>query len=660
MIHNRKFSPTIGTYDPYVKSNSQFTEFLIPNNYYKYNNSNDYFVSYKHLTKASTKESVENPQYTSTTNTENKRLYSKKHNSANSEKHIKSCLGEKFQNKKMCFNNITHKSVTCFSNDHIDKSKKRIVHYPFKKVTININNIDNNIPNKNIIYNEKTRMQPQKIFIKKLDKINSKQNHVLTNNQSHKTLTSYPNERNSHTINSPKLSIKNTAFYESKNSSINHSIIKINIAKFQNKNNSNKIIHTKFNNLKKEIHNDMKFHKIKLTDTNLKKNLFSVNQRKVESNQAHCKIKQKGCIKDTENTIHKNQRNVHLIHSQRNLINNHNHSLYEIKSITIPKNGYDIKNKKINSPKVVSKIPTQKRITRIYINDSNYNSNNIYNHSLVLTKNDSIENTNKKSNINNKNIIINIHKSKINKNRNNNINNTKSNFAKNSKACYSTSNLKQNFRKFQVKKNKDNFRIVLKDIDDFSSNVNKTIQTNQQKIKEKMDKVKSFNNKNNTEIFLYETNNFKTNKIYKKKSKSRHSYSIEKLDNFKSFDEMNLYESYYSPLRNSKSKVGGLKKYNSSIRFKNPLKNIDFNYKSFEEDFKTKGKLKKDNDGGNNKYKDLKPQISFRVTLLKNSDKNIDKKKRFFRLNYFYSENIRDMKVNNNSNKDNVLEIINK
>lgn len=121
------------------------------------------------------------------------------------------------------------------------------------------------------------------------------------------------------------------------------------------------------------------------------------------------------------------------------------------------------------------------------------------------------------------------------------------------------------------------------------------------------------------------------------------------MDNFKSFDEINLYETYYSSIKNKKNKPRRFKKYNSSIKLKKPLKYIDFNYKSFEEDFKTKEKIKNEKDI-NSKYQDLKPEISFRVALFKNNEKSINK--RFFRLNYFYSESIRDMKVNNNKDEN--------
>ena len=277
-------------------------------------------------------------------------------------------------------------------------------------------------------------------------------------------------------------------------------------------------------------------------------------------------------------------------------------------------------------------------------------NSNFYNHSVLLTKNDHTENINKKFDVHNGNTIINIHRNKMNKNNSKIIYKTKSTFIKNNQTISSTTNLKQKFKKLHIKKDSDNPKtILLKNINDFSNNTNKTIQVNEEKSKIKIDENKFLNNKNNSEIYLYNSNDLKNNKNNKKKSKSKNSHSIEKLDNFKSFDEINLYETYYSSIKNKKNKPRRFKKYNSSIKLKKPLKYIDFNYKSFEEDFKTKEKIKNEKDI-NSKYQDLKPEISFRVALFKNNEKSINK--RFFRLNYFYSESIRDMKVNNNKDEN--------
>ena len=654
MYYNGKFSPSIGICYPYKNSYSRYTEYIIPKSYCNKNN-NDCYISKNYFSKTSMKENEENPRCSTTTNTENIALCCKRNNS-NPAKQFKSYLDENFQNKKIIFNNTNHKIITCFSNDRIDKSKKKITHYPFKKVTIDINNIDNNMPSKNIVYNRKTEQQPQKILLKKIDKNNSLNNQRMTNNQNRKILISYPSESNCHKINFPLINLKNnknTAFYESKNSSSYQSILKNynDIIKFKNKNNSNKVINTKYNDFKFEINNDVKFHKIKLTDSNLKKNIFSNNKKKIEVNYNSYKIKQKGVLKNRVSTLYPNSGKTQLINSQRNIINNPNHSLHEIKSITNQKNNYKKKNNQILLSKKVNQTPAQKRVTRIYINDSNNNSS-IYNHSVLIIKNDFTKNAHKKFYNRNDNKINNIYGSKINKNNNKITKNTKSTFIENKKFYTSTSNLKQNFKKLSVKKENNNSRILAKGTNNFNSNPNKTIKINQLTLKEKIDKNKFSNDKNNKEIFLYRSNNSESNYNYKKKSKSKHPNSIEKLDSFKSFNEMNLYEIFYSPIKNEKNKVNDVKKYNSSIKLKNPLKYIDFNYKSFEEDFKTKGKIINENIG-NNKFKDLKPQISFRVTLFKDNDKKINK--RFFRLNYFYSENLRDMKFNNNN-----LEAINK
>ena len=60
------------------------------------------------------------------------------------------------------------------------------------------------------------------------------------------------------------------------------------------------------------------------------------------------------------------------------------------------------------------------------------------------------------------------------------------------------------------------------------------------------------------------------------------------------------------------------------------------NYKTFEEDFK----INKDNI--NEKYQNLKPQISVRITLSKQNNVNIAGILRYFKVNYFCSENLRN------------------
>ena len=105
---------------------------------------------------------------------------------------------------------------------------------------------------------------------------------------------------------------------------------------------------------------------------------------------------------------------------------------------------------------------------------------------------------------------------------------------------------------------------------------------------------------------------FKANKI--------NSYSLNYISNIK-------------PEKNKKNK-----KFVSNKKLMT-LKNL--NYKTFEEDFPLKLKNYK-----RYKYtKYLKPQISVRITLF-----NIEKleRKRYFHVNFFYSENIRNLTLEEN------------
>ena len=60
------------------------------------------------------------------------------------------------------------------------------------------------------------------------------------------------------------------------------------------------------------------------------------------------------------------------------------------------------------------------------------------------------------------------------------------------------------------------------------------------------------------------------------------------------------------------------------------------NIKTFEEDFKI------NQNNINEKYQNLKPQISVRITLSKKNNVNITGIIRYFKVNYFCSENLRN------------------
>ena len=130
----------------------------------------------------------------------------------------------------------------------------------------------------------------------------------------------------------------------------------------------------------------------------------------------------------------------------------------------------------------------------------------------------------------------------------------------------------------------------------------------------------------------------------KTKSKAKkHSNKVKYLDKLKHFkySETN-YNIYYdsstncSNNNNYKYKKYALRATRSNSRKKKNINYFNLNYKSFEEDFKI------DENNINSKYQCLKPQISVRITLSKRNNVNIIGLLRYFKVNYFCSENLRN------------------
>jgi hypothetical protein len=130
----------------------------------------------------------------------------------------------------------------------------------------------------------------------------------------------------------------------------------------------------------------------------------------------------------------------------------------------------------------------------------------------------------------------------------------------------------------------------------------------------------------------------------KTKSKAKkHSKRVKYLDKLKHFkySETN-YNIYYDSSTNCsnnntfKYKKYALKATRSNSKKKKNIKYFNLNYKSFEEDFKI------DENNINSKYQCLKPQIAVRITLSKRNNVKIVGLLRYFKVNYFCSENLRN------------------
>ena len=163
---------------------------------------------------------------------------------------------------------------------------------------------------------------------------------------------------------------------------------------------------------------------------------------------------------------------------------------------------------------------------------------------------------------------------------------------------------------------------------------------------------KSLEKKDSTEKIKIKKNLFTKNNHNRTKTKSKskskarkHSKCIKYLDNLKIFKfsetgyNINNNDSSTANTRNNIEEKKYRKyilrtKRNESKKKKN-INSFNLQYKTYEEDFRLKNiKIKE-------KCKYLKPQISCRITLSKKNNVNIVGLLRYFKVNYFCSENLR-------------------
>lgn len=367
---------------------------------------------------------------------------------------------------------------------------------------------------------------------------------------------------------------------------------------------------------------------------NLKENFLNINKKNVITMIPNKKIKNDKIKKSHNSILNKNSelskiKKLSLMSisnfsnlndsSQKNPSDKNNHSFYEVKSLSreFPHQQTEIlisEANKIKNNNSVLNLSNNKNIESNLKQNNNINTNkeansNAKNNFFKLEAKNTVKDLKsktfnlsginkyltkeKKVNIfkeNKKSISIIINKGKINNINNNGLNYMKNNISSN---YNSNNNDKINIGNILLKK--------------------REINNNMIKLRNDY-KISKLNNiRNNIRIETYlRMKKFKANKI--------NSYSLNYISNIK-------------PEKNKKNK-----KFVSNKKLMT-LKNL--NYKTFEEDFPLKLKNYK-----RYKYtKYLKPQISVRITLF-----NIEKleRKRYFHVNFFYSENIRNLTLEEN------------
>ena len=294
------------------------------------------------------------------------------------------------------------------------------------------------------------------------------------------------------------------------------------------------------------------------------------------------------------------------------------------------------------------------------------NENMSKNNSLLL-KNDKRtilikdNNINKEKEIKESNIQNWNEKNNNNQKKNNNIKNKKNNEIKDNKNFVDKNkinNLENNEINKEAKKtiinikkynNPFNNSVInrRKDLTDTNKNKNnKEINKKRCKSSDKEDKDNhKFRNKNITNKKILEKVRKQRSRT-KSKSKSnakKHSAKIKYLDKLKIFKYSETsYNICYDSSTNCSNNIDNKYKKYALITTRSPSKkkkninSFNLNYKSFEEDFKINKK------NMNEKYLNIKPQLSVRITLCKKNNVNVVGILRYFKVNYLFSENLRN------------------
>ena len=226
-------------------------------------------------------------------------------------------------------------------------------------------------------------------------------------------------------------------------------------------------------------------------------------------------------------------------------------------------------------------------------------------------------------------------------------NDNKPNISKLIKTEYKEPNKKLSINECKEKENFYNNRFKIKDLNNKIKYTNskdkknaKEIIRKQYKSLEKKDEKENINKR-----IYYKNKRVKTKTKTKSKSKAKkHSKCIKYLDNLKiyKFSETGYNINNDSSTANTKNNNEDekyrkyiLKTIRSSSKKKKNINSFNLQYKTFEEDFRINNiKIKE-------QCKYLKPQISCRITLSKKNNVHIVGILRYFKVNYYYSENLR-------------------
>ena len=276
----------------------------------------------------------------------------------------------------------------------------------------------------------------------------------------------------------------------------------------------------------------------------------------------------------------------------------------------IEKNSIIDRKFKVENKNNAERIPNIQRINeKINLKDNNNNS-------FILTKNTSLRRIT--NNTNNQKDLINNIKPKDSLNTKNLVN---SNIKAKSK-------YNNPFNKNENKKRKD-----LTDKNKYKEIIKKKCKSI-----EKNNNLKEKNQKINKAV--EEVKKHRTRTKTKSKAK-KHSKKVKYLDKLKIFKYSETYNLCYESSTNCtkdfadyKYKKYIFKSTKSHSKKKKDINCFNLNYKTFEEDFKI--------NENSIKYKNLKPQISVRITLTKKNNVNIAGILRYFKVNYFCSENLRN------------------
>ena len=394
-----------------------------------------------------------------------------------------------------------------------------------------------------------------------------------------------------------------------------------------------------------------------LKDSRNKDNKINKNENKLEKQISTSKIQPIKVKKvyspvKTENSqisIHIKNDSSYFTNTTIKKITKKN-SKYEINHIfkNIDKNSIKKPNsskKKKNEIKIPNSPRINENILKINTNDKNTNSFILKSYQSKRIVKDN--NNNNKEKLEKQITVIN------NKNSNNNIKYIKNNEIKDNKNNIDKNKIKQQQPKIttikiSTKKYNNPFNNPLKtqrkDLKEgknkFKQIIKKKCKISKKKDKEKLKEKDNDIDKNKR---LIEEARKQRSRTKTKSKAKKHSEKVKYLDKLKTFkySETNyniFYDSStnYSNNIDYKYKKYALKATRSHSKKKKNINLFNLNVKTFEEDFKINV------NNINEKYQNLKPQLSVRITLSKKNNVNVVGILRYFKVNYFCSENLRN------------------